>query len=161
MIKQIPIIFLCLITYSSWAQFGTQNLIDDLAINAFMVRVGDIDGDTDLDVLASLFDEVVWYENLDGAGSFGSQNSIVEGLAQALSLEIVDLDGDDDLDIVITSFDNDQLIWLENLDGLGTYGSAIIVSNSVLGVQTAMAVDIDGDLDADIVCTSDEDDTIA
>ncbi|WP_461305286.1 T9SS type A sorting domain-containing protein, partial [Aureisphaera sp.] len=46
-------------------------------------------------------------------------------------------------------------------DGLGTYGSAIIVSNSVLGVQTAMAVDIDGDLDADIVCTSDEDDTIA
>ncbi len=146
---------------SGLAQFGSQQVIDNLATNAFMVRTGDIDGDTDLDVVVPLFDDVVWYENLDGNANFGSQNSIVTGLGQSFSVDLADLDGDTDLDIIITSFDNDQLLWIENLDGLGTYGSPNIISNTVLGVQTAVAADLDGDTDMDIVCTSDEDDTIA
>ena len=46
-------------------QWSTKNIIDDGLNTATIVAVGDIDGDTDLDILATAegIDQVVWYQN--------------------------------------------------------------------------------------------------
>ena len=150
-----------LVSMSGLAQFGGQQIVDPFAQSPKMTDTGDIDGDTDLDVLVPLFDEVVWYENLDGNANFGPPNTVVTGLVQSLTARLADIDGDTDLDILTTSFDNDQVLWLENLDGLGTYGSANVITNTLLGVQDAFAADIDGDTDLDVVVTGDTDSLVA
>lgn len=53
-------------------EFGNGRSIDAAAIDPFSVSAVDLDGDGDLDVIATLFfpDLVHWYENLDGKGTF-------------------------------------------------------------------------------------------
>ncbi|MBX2827521.1 MAG: T9SS type A sorting domain-containing protein [Flavobacteriaceae bacterium] len=132
------------------AQFGTRQVIDDEATLITMVRAGDLDGDNDLDLAASLSDVIVWYENLDGNGNYGPPTTLATGLLQSFAVHLADLDGDDDLDILYTSFDNGWVRWLENLDGQGDFSTPRIIGDFV-GASDIITADLDGDLDQDVI----------
>ncbi len=109
-----------------FGEFGPERLIAD-SDYPYTLSVADIDGDGDLDIFAnlyhnSLYNRLVWYENMDGHGNFSGENLIEIGDFYISTLLNFDLDNDGDMDLITSyeSFGPSQLIWYENIDGLGT-----------------------------------------
>ncbi len=125
------------------------------------VSAGDLDSDGDMDILAAGGSEVVWFQNMDGLGSFASQQSVAAFFNEVLTVSIADLDGDGDMDILATAENNDEVIWYENEDGLGSFGTEQIITSIADQVKSASAADIDGDGDIDVISASHDDSKIA
>lgn len=117
---------------------------------AYAVTLGDLDGDRDQDLILGIQS---WRENLDGTGQFGEPHPIAadgnfegyysKGLA-------VDLDGDGDYDLV-ASVDK-SIVWLENRDGRGRFGSQqTLVTETGSGTIQCRVADFDGDNVLDLV----------
>jgi FG-GAP-like repeat len=66
----------------------------------------------------------------------------------------IDLDNDGDLDILSTSYSDSEVVWFENTDGLGTFGGAQLISNSMTTAIFAISADLDNDNDNDVVSGS-------
>lgn len=115
----------------------------------------DIDGDGDLDAVASSGYDIFWYEN-DGLGNFSTQHIISTDVESVISLDYYDIDGDGDFDILSTSIYDDKVAWYENENGLGSFGAQQIITdeNSVF-VGVVFAEDMDGDGDGDVVVSND------
>ena len=143
--------------------FGPEQVITNTADGAQSVVTADVDGDEDLDVLvASLIgDTVAWFENTDGLGTFGAEQLIDNSANGARAVTTADVDGDGDLDVVVAIRVNDTVVWYENTDGLGTFGSEQVINNTTNGPSSVMAADVDGDGDLDVVAASVFDDTVA
>ncbi len=115
----------------------------------------DIDGDGDIDILSASHwdDKVAWYENKDGQGDFyNTQTVISESINGAGSAVAADLDGDGDMDVIATSSLDDDVMWFENTNGLGTFGEPIIIEDDLYNVSKAFTSDIDNDGDMDVFC---------
>ena len=114
----------------------------------------DIDGDGDLDVVASGEQELVWYENMGGAGTFSSPHRIGRPGDVLYSLDVADMDGDADLDVFYASWNN-VTAWHENLDGAGNFGPQRVIAraSSPSGLRRSIPADFDsdGDLDAAVL----------
>jgi hypothetical protein len=96
--------------------------------------------------------------------SFGPANAVVivqNELKNPLDVSAADLDGDGDKDVLTISTINDKVVWYENLDGLGSFGSQKLISGQADGVQSVIAIDMDNDGDMDVVTASYEDHKIA
>lgn len=136
--------------------FGSQQIISDEAQNASSVYAADIDGDGDMDVISSSFndDKIAWYENSDGHGNFGTPQIISLNVDGAVTIYAADLDGDGDMDIISASQNDDNFIWFKNLDGNGNFGPAQLISMNEIDPWSVIATDIDGDGDLDVVTGS-------
>ncbi|MGB3343045.1 MAG: T9SS type A sorting domain-containing protein [Aequorivita sp.] len=145
--------------------FGPRQIIDSVGLYANVVFAADIDGDGDMDVVfASNGDnEVAWYENLDGLGNYGPKRTITNTLSKAWTVYAADLDNDSDIDILATSVQTfgGEVVWFENLDGLGTFSEKKTISTEVQSPRSVIAADIDNDGDMDVVSASQNDDKIA
>jgi len=132
--------------------FGSQQIVSNNLENTQYVTAADIDGDGDMDVLATalFIDLVVWYENLDGLGTFGQQ-IVIANLDLPKMAIAKDVDGDGDLDVLIASKYDNKLTWYENTDGLGSFGPQQIISNNAQATASVFMADIDGDGDGDVV----------
>ncbi len=113
----------------------------------------DLDGDTDLDLLAAGGSSVDWFENVDGAGTFGAPRAIGTHLLGAVAAG--DIDGDGDSDVVQGSYSaftcGRRIVWHENIAGVGTFGpERSIAPATCSGVDIELA-DIDGDADLDVL----------
>ena len=110
--------FLSLITFPNlFAQFGPEQLITTELENPFSIALGDIDGDTLVDVVVgsvSASDIVSWSKNIDADGAFTPFEEIA--LGETWNISMVDLDGDNDLDIITAFRFEDEFVWFENLD---------------------------------------------
>jgi len=162
MAKQyLSLIFIITITVA-YAQFGEQQLITDQSLGAQSVFAADFDNDGKIDVVtASLFnDKISWYRNIDGLGNFNAEN-IIFSLDEPRYAYAADLDGDGDMDVISISYTEDLVVWFENLDGEGNFGAQQNISTTADGSFYALAADIDGDGDMDIVGTSDLDNVVA
>ncbi len=118
--------------------------------------IADVDGDSDKDIIASSTYQrkLAWYENTDGKGSFGDQHVIAASSFRPTSIVSCDLDGDDDNDIIATSVDTNIIVWLENSDGKGNFGTEHVIYSDLIYVATIYACDLDGDLDFDVLTGS-------
>lgn len=143
--------------------FGRKRLLANDLYGPYSLFAADLDGDGDNDLLVAYeYDaDIVWYENLDGAGNFGASQVVTQFVTSARTAIAADIDGDGDLDVVSASYFDDRIAWYENTDGLGHFGPHRIISDSADGAQSAYAADIDGDGDLDVVSASSLDDKVA
>jgi hypothetical protein len=128
---------------------------------AIHVPVADLDGDGRPDFVALLaqhYESVEFFKNL-GKGEFRPQvlDKAPHPAWGSSGLELVDFDQDGDLDILVTNGDmlDDFLLkpyhgirWLENKGGLRFEAHSLA---NLPGVHRALAADVDGDGDMDVV----------
>ena len=129
----------------------TNNLAETRYVNG-----SDVDGDGDIDILGTSGpdDLVVWVENLDGMGDFGPKQIIPSNLDLPKMVIAEDIDGDGDLDPLIASKLDNKVTWVENVDGLGDFGSQHIIASNAITAATVFFADIDGDGINDVICDS-------
>lgn len=116
-------------------------------IGASLISIADMDGDGDLDIVASGIyeDNLIWYENDGAATPTFTQNIIFTSAYATTEIIPVDLDADGDLDIVTASEGDDTLAWFEN-DGAAnpTFVRNVIASN-LNHIRGAAVGDFNGD----------------
>jgi len=153
---RILFIFFCLIGAQGISQIGfNEHLISDetfSAEGANSVFAVDIDGDGDLDVLASSRTDgtITLFRNYDGQGNFKIE-FIATNIPSLESIHAADLDGDGDIDIVAASSATDTVFWYKNTDGLGTFAAPQIIVSGFDYPIDLISADLDGDNDLDII----------
>ncbi len=123
-----------------------------MGARSFEVVTADMDGDGDLDVLATDYTRVRLAENLGGA-NFSGAVDIAQTPFIAISLDVGDLDGDGDLDLAMTWIDYGvasevQVVWNEGAAG---WSAPVTLSSAPLTTRFVKVRDCDGDGDADVV----------
>jgi hypothetical protein len=143
--------------------FGTQQVVNTQTAGASGAFLADLDGDGDLDVGSrSLGDDTIaWYENSDGEGSFGSRQDVAT-LTSVTSVFAADIDRDGDLDLVSgAAVGPPRIGWYENMDGMGSFSTAQVISTTAALPGSISAADLDGDGDPDVVSAHSATDQIA
>jgi hypothetical protein len=127
------------------------------------VKVADMDGDGDLDIVSASRNDntIAWYENDGAANPSWTAADIATSAATAVEIYIADMDGDGDLDIVSASQADDTIAWYENDGAANPSWSAADIATSADLARDIEVADMDGDGDLDIVSASVNDDTIA
>lgn len=128
---------------------------NSIAEGANEVYTADLDGDGDLDVLTSSFDnKVAWFENLNGQGFFSRLKIISTNNDQASSVFAKDLDQDGDMDVISAALYSNNVAWYENLDGLGNFGPQQVLLLTGSSTFSLYSADLDGDGDNDVLSGS-------
>ena len=92
-----------------------------------------------------------------GNGKFATPRLITDQLEHPESVAAADLDGDGAPDILAASTDDSRVSWYKNIakENKDTaFGKINIISDKLEGVKDAIAADIDGDGDLDVVAGS-------
>ncbi len=133
--------------------FSSKKIISADMPSSFDAFAIDLDLDGDLDVLTHSWTshKIAWFENLDGQGNFGSERLIPNNQYLVGSIDIADLDEDGDIDILASVTNDFKLVWYENIDGLGTFESEKMISDSTEISGSTKIGDIDNDGDMDII----------
>lgn len=128
--------------------FGPETIINTTPVYYLSVDFTDIDGDGDKDILylSNNPSYVACLENLDGAGNFGPEQiiNIQDFITQVIP---TDFDNDNDLDLVaiISNTMSSKIVWYENLDGNGNFGSENVLSTNPDEFREMILADIDSD----------------
>ena len=122
----------------------------------FSVYAADVDGDSDIDVLAAATSDlsegvIYWWENLDGSGTSWGEHIVNDEFAGAVFVHAADLDGDDDIDVIGAANVDRDIIWWENADSVGTSWTEHLINGEYWGAASVYAADVDGDDDMDVL----------
>lgn len=113
------------------------------------IQVADMDGDGDMDIIASKRTQIIWLENTEESARFSTQHQVADPVL-VRKLRTGDLDGDGDQDVVAEFGGNagGNLIWYENLDRQGSFSDGRIIRNENVNGRSLADIDL-GDLDQD------------
>jgi hypothetical protein len=139
-----------------------EHIVDEEFTGANSVFAADVDGDTDIDVLAAarVADDITWWENVDGTGESWTEHIVADDFEDAYDVKAADVDGDNDVDIIGAGHYEDDVTWWENVDGSGTTWEAHMIDNGFEYASSVYAVDVDGDADIDVLSAAGSDDDI-
>jgi len=142
-----------------------KRIIDGSFDSARSVHSNDVDGDGDIDVLGAAYgaDEIIWWENADGAGTNWIEHPVDAEFDGALSVYSDDLDGDGDIDVLgaAAAISTDDIVWWENSDGSGTSWIEHIVDADFMSADCVYSDDLDGDGETDVLGAAEGDDMIS
>ncbi len=123
-------------------------------------QVADINGDGRLDAVAgfeaiNIPGKLAWYEQPDSLDSVWAEHEIGMPVGP-MAMSAADMDGDGDIDVVVGEHnyktpETARLIIFENIDGKGAQWRQHVVHTGDEHHDGALAIDIDGDGDMDIV----------
>lgn len=131
-----------------------QNIDPNAGDDAYVIASGDLDGDTDIDIVIGTYnfsaDVVKWYENTDGDGNFSSSTTVstVGTLSGIGGIAVVDLDGINGNDIVVSSYSNDTVMFYAN-NGSG-FATGVALVTDADGAGQITFVDINNDTNLDL-----------
>jgi len=113
-------------------QFGDTTIIVTNLPSASALRAADIDRDGDVDLVAASFaGRVMWYRN-NGPGTSWNERIIVSNnLVDFSALAVGDFDADGDPDVAASTYSQAEVLWFENLNGLGASWLSHTVDTSV------------------------------
>jgi hypothetical protein len=150
--KTIPAVYIVIFQFSvlcsmpAYAQIEFEAHVLDTNVEIVSsIHVIDLDNDSDIDILAAIDSNIVWYENF-GEKTF-SRHIVSTNLTYLMSIMGSDLDSDGDMDAI--SACNENIRWYEN-DGNEVFTSHA-VSDTAVGVKAVYPIDIDLDGFIDIV----------
>ena len=149
-----------------WVGWKQYTIADNL-LETRMVRLVDLNQDGQLDVLgtATRSGLVLWFENPGKPTTLPWTRHFIDKTARPSHGQVVDLDGDGDVDVVMASGHASdeapsevlpvvgQVVWYENLGKGETWKKHIIQTPFPYGFE-AVAKDLDGDGDIDVVATA-------
>ncbi|HEC75825.1 MAG TPA: hypothetical protein ENI33_01015 [Thermoplasmatales archaeon] len=130
----------------------TRHDITNNLAGAFWVYIADIDGDGNLDVVATgrWSKKVNWYESPDDPTGIWIEHNIGSNLGCPQGVVVVDFDKDGDLDVVYT--DNEGYVaWFEAPDDPTESWTLYIIDNEIDGALGLGVADIDFDDNLDVV----------
>jgi len=134
------------------AQWASGEPITPLQPGTKRVQAVDLDSDGDLDLLfADGFGGTAsWSRNTGGTPLFDPPQVIASIPGFMSFAHGADFDGDGDMDVLTRGGAQGALAWFANLDGAGSFGTAIII-DAGFAPGDAIAADLDGDGDQDVV----------
>ena len=150
---------------------GFGNMVEykrDMDDRVDTIKLGDMDGDGDLDIVLShgdgfIIDDAISVQKNDGTGNFTNATEYTIS-ATPIGLDVGDIDGDDDLDVVTANSNDTAIVLLNN--GTGGLGNATVYETGDMnagwnsnGLLRLSDLDMDGNLD--IVTVNNDDDTIS
>jgi len=145
-------------TAPNWT-LATMDLLGTTAHHLCSPKLGDLDGDGDLDLTVTDHGGWVYFYRNDGKGNFTNATSGVSlpsGMGDNGSVAVADLDNDGDLDILLSASSSVYLFWNTGTKTSPSFGSGSLLLPAPPGVtyQRHIALcDIDGDGDYDLFCT--------
>ncbi|MCB9850200.1 MAG: VCBS repeat-containing protein [Phycisphaerales bacterium] len=130
----------------------TKRTIDANFAYPTKVHSADVDGDGDMDVLASSYDasQIAWWENENSDGSAWQKHVIASGFGKVQDVYVADMDGDGYLDVVGASSDLRDIAWWRNANGDGSVWQKTTIADNFNGVSAVVAADFDHDGDIDV-----------
>ena len=149
--------------YEQWDNHGNPNFIEhnidkdnSMTRNVFAI---DVDGDDDVDVLATCttYDIICWYEN-NGTGYFSAKHIITDKFDFAWDVYGADMDGDGDVDVLGTANNGNEVAMWEN-DGSENFTKTF--SSNLYDACSVVAADINLDGNLDILVTGRDGDKVA
>jgi len=163
--RYLLILTLLVLPVAAMSQSWTEIVITDAYDEAWGADLVDVDGDGDLDVVASVgyympnvsLSGVVWWENTGWVETAWTVHGIDGRFVNTGCIKGVDMDRDGDADI-LGAADREGVVWWENLNGNGVgwrihkvdLGPTSGRKWPSFGANDACAADIDGDDDLDI-----------
>jgi FG-GAP-like repeat/Secretion system C-terminal sorting domain len=154
--RTLLIVVALLLPTLAMAQVWAEHVVDGYFDGACDVHATDIDGDGDLDVLgagAGPYDDISWWENVDGNGIEWVEHLVDDDDDGATSVYAADVDGDGDID-VIGPDNNIDIKWWENVDGGGLEWVEHLIDEGIWFSPSVHASDVDNDGDLDVLSTA-------
>ncbi|MEO0725478.1 MAG: T9SS type A sorting domain-containing protein [Bacteroidota bacterium] len=149
-------------TLTAQVVFEQQTIIDSSygAINPRAIATADLNNDGFEDLLLAGNGDVVWVPATDGTGTFDKALPLIPEFVEANKIAAADFDGDNDQDIVVFArADNGsyEILYLENMDALGTFATPVSLANTdALSRLNMQVLDVDDDDDLDIAYSSND-----
>jgi|GEM_PF-5137546 len=131
--------------------FGGRTLVSSSVDGPQTVVTGNIDGDSDIDLLTvSLNDsKVAWYSNNAGSGSFSTQNIISQDLTDPISAIVADLDGDGLLEVIVGTLNGDVVLYRNQ--GSQVFSTAEYLVTGAGEIRSLATADLNNDGTLDIL----------
>ena len=137
--------------FQTGSVFFVQETIDTSVDQTHYAGGADLDGDIDIDLIATDYvaGAVYLYQNNNGLGY--TKSVLDDALPGAYPAHLADVDSDQDIDVLAGGYLSDTLVLYEN-DGLGNFNRQVIDDNAQ-GIHSVVAVDIDQDSLVDLLTT--------